>query len=169
MATINGIMSVHINDQYGITGTVPTVISVDDTKTIAQLMTDVVDYENAVLAITDGNVVKSTVSLEHPAAGSDPAAAVGDIEKGALYNFNNATDIYATGILVPDLAASTLTGAGLIDLSNVNVAAFVTFMTTAHTAITLVTKGIRALTSLRDALIAFRKHRKPLSRKTKET
>jgi hypothetical protein len=56
----------------------------------------------------------------------------------------------------------------LVDLTNTNVTDFITFLTTAHTVITVVTKGVRALSALKDALISFRKHRKPLSRKTKE-
>jgi hypothetical protein len=168
MAAVNAVMSAHIVDRYGIPGQSAAFISIDDTKTVAQLATDVGSYVNEIQNLTDGAVVKGSVLIELPGSGTLPSAAIGDIEKGGLFNFNNATDSYAQGQLVPDISHLVLNGAGLIDLTNVNVTNFITFMTTAHTAITIVTKGVRALTALRDALISFRKHRKPLTRKTLE-
>lgn len=167
MATILGVMSARVQDQYGISATAPVNVSVDDTKTVAQLMTDVATYGTDLAALTQGIVSEATVKLIHT-TGADPATASGDVEKGALFNFNNGSDPYAYGVTIPDVNLSILNAQGLVDLTNSSVTAFITFMTTAHTAITVVTKGVRALTSLRDALIAFRKHRKPLERKTKE-
>jgi len=167
MANVQGIVSVRVVDAYGIPGTTDYFITVDDTKTIAQLDTDVVDLLDAQLALTQANEVEVIVSLvAHENA--DPGPGTGDIEKGALINFNNGTDRYAQGYWIPDVAPAVLNSNGLVDLTNTDVTAFITFLTTAHTVITVVTKGVRALTSLKDALISFRKHRKPLSRKTKE-
>ena len=168
MANVNGFLSGHIVDQYGIAGESGVVITMADTVTLAQLRTDAATFATDLQNVTQGAVTNVTVKLDFAGSGEDPATATGDIEKGGLFNFNNATDSYATGVLVPDLSPSVLTGAGLIDLSNASVTTWITWLTTAHTAITVVTKGIRALTALRDALITFRKHRKPLTRKTKE-
>jgi hypothetical protein len=167
MTTRQGIISAHIQDSYGIVGTAPVFVTIDDTKTIAQLMTDALAYSAEVQGLSQGTLIKTTVQIVDEVIG--PSAGSGDIEKGGLFNFTNATDPYVQGYLIPDIAPSVLNSQGLIDLSNVNVTSFVTFMTAAHTVIQVVTKGVRALNALKDALIAFRKHRKPLSRKTKET
>ena len=167
MALVNAVLSAEYQDSYGIASTTNASATVDDTKTVAQMITDVIDWENTVSGLTQASEIKSTIRLTAH-QNSDPTPGTGDIEKGSLFNFNNASDGYAQGYWIPDVNPSILTSTGLIDLTNTNVTDFITFMTTAHTAITIVTKGVRALTALRDALISFRKHRKPLERKTKE-
>jgi hypothetical protein len=167
MASKTGRISVHIQDAYGITGTAPIFVTIDDTKTVAQLVTDCLEYEGLVQGLSQGTVTKTLVEIDaHIVA--DPDLGDGDIEKGGLFNFSNATDAYLQGYLIPDISPAVLNANGLIDLTVAAVTDFVTFMTTAQTVITVVTKGVRALNALVDALIAFRKHRKPLSRKTKE-
>lgn len=165
MTSLNGGVSIEVVDTYGISATTYYSIIADDTKTIAQLMTDVASLGTAQQNLSQGATTRVRVNLEAPGFGGTPA---GDIEKGALFNFSNASDAYATGYLVPDVNPAVLDANGLVDLTNTDVTAFIAFLTTAHTVITIVTKGVRALTSLKDALIAFRKHRKPLSRRTKE-
>lgn len=167
MAEIQGLVSCVVRDQYGIDSSVPLFVQIDDSKTIAQLNTDALAFRNDLNAITQGSVYKTTVTIFTDEIA--PTDGAGDIEKGGLFNFNNGTDPYATGVWVPDINPSVLNSSGLIDLTNSDVVTFVTWLTTAHTVIQAVTKGVRALTSLRDALISFRKHRKPLERKTKET
>lgn len=165
MTSLNGGVSIEVVDTYGISATTYYSIIADDTKTVAQLMTDVASLGTAQQNLSQGATTRVRVNLEAPGFGGTPA---GDIEKGALFNFSNASDAYATGYLVPDVNPAVLDANGLVDLTNTDVTAFIAFLTTAHTVITIVTKGVRALTSLKDALIAFRKHRKPLSRRTKE-
>lgn len=167
MANYTGVLSTHIQDAYGITGTAPAFVQIPDTATLAQIVTDALAYEGEVQGLSQGTVVKTVLELNIHVV-SEPSLGTGDIEKGALFNFQNGSDPYLQGYLIPDVAPSILNAQGLVDLTNSNVTSFITWMTTAHTAITVVTKGVRALTALRDALIAFRKHRKPLSRKTKE-
>jgi hypothetical protein len=167
VATITGQITTHIQDAYGITGTAPVFVTIDDSKTIAQLVTDALAFEGEVQGLSQGTVTKTLVTINAHIV-SDPSLGTGDIEKGGLFNFENASDPYLQGYLIPDLAPTVLNSSGLIDLTNVNVSSFVTWMTAAHTVVQVVTKGVRALTALKDALIAFRKHRKPLARKTKE-
>jgi hypothetical protein len=166
MATLQGLMTAHIVDAYGIDATTTAFVEIDDTKTVAQLQTDVHDWAIATSGLSQGNLGGYGVDVFTAVAPGGPA--VGDVEKGGLFNFDNATDPYAEGYWIPDIAPAILNANGLIDLTNVGVTDWITFMTTAHTVITVVTKGVRALTALRDALISFRKRRKPLSRKTKE-
>lgn len=166
MALKNGIMSCRIQDAYGISTTTEAQITVDDSKTVAQTNTEVGAWALLVQEMSQGAVTDYWFKITDVPV-SIPTAA-GDIEKGALFNFSNATDGYATGWQLPDVSPDILNAAGLVDLTNTTVQDFITFMTTAHTAITVVTKGVRALNGLIDALINFRKHRKPLTRKTKE-
>jgi len=166
MATLNGLLSAQITDTYGITATTDAFITIDDTKTIAQLNADALSWANTIQSLSQGNLTQYSAKIIVEETPGGPAS--GDVEKGGLFNFNNATDPYAQGYWIPDISPSVLDANGLIDLANVDVAAFITFLTTAHTVITVVTKGVRALTALKDALISFRKKRKPLSRKTKE-
>lgn len=167
MASRNGLFTVGIVDSLGIVGTAPAQVSIDDSKTLSDIITDLSLYSNKVAALTQGVVMYSKVSVKLE-TGNDPSTAVGDIEKTAVFNFANTTDPYAQAQIIPDVNPAVLSADGKINLSNSDVTAFITFMTTVHTAITVVTKGVRALSALIDALISFRKHRKPLSRKTKE-
>jgi len=167
MAEVPCIASYEFVDAYGITGTTLLNIEVDNTKTLSQIDTDLALIAADLAPLSQGVLTKVTFRQVIGDLG-DPSTAVGDIEKGALFNFSNATDEYATGILIPDVNPAILDSSGKIDLTNADVTTFITAMTTAATAITVVTKGVRALAGLIDALITFRKHRKPLTRKTKE-
>lgn len=167
MATQQGLVSVRFIDAYGITGSTDFFITIDDTKTIAQLLTDVGDLAAATEALSQANEYRTQVTIIQDPS-TTPVPGVGDIEKGGLFNFSNTADDYKTGYLVPDINPAVLNANGLIDLGNTSVTDWITYLTTAHTVITVVTKGVRALSGLVDALISFRKHRKPLARKTKE-
>jgi len=167
MAELQGLVAVRFIDQYGITGSTDFFVTIDDTKTVAQLMTDVAALAGATEALSQANEYRTQVTvIADP--GTTPVPGVGDIEKGGLFNFSNVTDDYKQGYLIPDINPAILNANGLVDLSNTDVTAWIAYLTTAHTVITVVTKGVRALSGLVDALIAFRKHRKPLARKTKE-
>jgi len=163
-----GVLSAKILDGYGIPGTTPTFLDITDTETVAQLATLASDFVDALDPLTQGAITEVTLTLRLPGSGAAPDSGEGDIEKGALFNFANAITPYVLGVLVPDLDPAILTALGLIDLSNTDVQAFLSFLTTTHGAAVFVNKGLEALTGLADALITFRKHRKPLTRKTKE-
>jgi len=167
MATQQGVVSIEYLDQYGIPGTVDYFVTIDDTQTVGALISDVNTLGSDTNALTQAFHKSTKVNVTCFDNSATPSG-VGDIEKGALLNFNNASDPYAQGYWIPDVNPAILNSNGLVDLTNGSVTAFITFLTTAHAVITVVTKGVRALTALRDALISFRKHRKPLARKTKE-
>lgn len=169
MAVHQASASAIVLDGYGIPGESMVTITVDDTTTIAQLATWADNYAGVV---GDGNMTQGKVKEVQVrlifASGEDTTTPVGDIEKTGVFNFTNATDSFLQGVIVPDLNPAVLNASGLIDLTNTTVTDYISFLTTVTTGITVVTKGLRALTGLADALISFRKHRKPLSRKTKE-
>lgn len=166
MGMVDGLLCITWLDGYRIPGSWSTNIQVDDTKTVAQLIADAGTGGGLTDALSQGHMIRTEVRLFQAIENDTPGA--GDIEKGGLFNFNDAASPYADGNFIPDINPAILTAGGLIDLTNATVTDWITWMTTAHTAITVLTKGLRALTSLRDALISFRKHRKPLARKTKE-
>ena len=166
MATQQAVMSAQVTDTYGITATTDAFITIDDSKTVAQVIAEVGGWALLVQELSQGSVKEYSFRVIAPTV--SPSTAAGDVEKGGLFNFLNASDPYAQGYWIPDIAPAVLNSQGLIDLTNTDVNAFIAFMTTAHTAITVVTKGVRALTALKDALISFRKHRKPLERRTTE-
>lgn len=170
MAVHQGSASAIVQDAYGITGQSQYTITVDDTTTVAQLATWASGLAGV---IGDGNMTQGRVNRVEVrlvfAEGEDTTTPAGDIEKGGLFNFKNATDTFAQGELIPDINPAVLNANGLIDLTNTTVTDYITFITTVTTGITVVSKGLRALSGLIDALISFRKHRKPLTRKTKES
>lgn len=167
MALLPAIFSATVVDSYGIPGQILVNVEVDDTKTLAQLSTELASWASDMAPLTQGIITKVTFKLVNE-TGVDPSTATGDIEKSGVFNFSNATDAYAYPVLIPDVNPAILNAAGTIDLTNTDVTTFISLLTTAGTVITAVTKGVRTLTGLIDALVAFRKHRKPLSRKTKE-
>lgn len=166
MALLPATASFTIVDDYGISGQAFMNVKYDDTKTLAQLNTQLASDASTVAALSQGIIthVSFTITQE---TGVDPTSAVGDIEKGAIFNYDNTVDPYAYGILIPDVSPSILNADGLVDLANADVTAFESMITTAGTVLTYTDEGTNDLTGLRDTLITFRKHRKPLTRKTK--
>ena len=167
MATQQGLVSIEYLDAYGIPGTVDFFITIDDTQTVAALITDVNNLGSDTNALTQAYHKSTKVSVFAFTNSATPDG-VGDIEKNAVFNFSNVEDHYAQGYAIPDVNPAILNANGLVDLTNGSVTTWIAYLTTAHTVITVVTKGVRALSGLIDALISFRKHRKPLARKTKE-
>src|SRR6266566_1074437 len=153
MANYEGTLSAQILDNYGIPGQEMIMIEIPDTATLAQIATDVASFVALSDPLTAGYIPKAELRLTFPGDGLTGVQGPGDIEKGGLFNFSNATDAYLQGVLVPDLSPGVLDANGLISLTNTDVAAWITWMTTAHTAITVIAKGVRALTALKDALI----------------
>lgn len=167
MAQVNGLVTLFMRDAIGVEATLPFMVTIDDTKTLAALEAQVGTLVTDTESLTQALIYKSEVRVFLP--GGAGVAPLGDIEKGGLFNFNNASDPYATGLFIPDIAPAILNSSGLIDLTNTDVTNWISAITTAGTVFTVVAKGVRALTSLKDALISFRKKRKPVERKTKET
>jgi hypothetical protein len=169
MATQFGQVSVQLLDALGVTVSMPLYIDVDDTKTIAQLITDATAAGTQVDSVSDSQVTKITVSLNAPLAGGLKTTpnATAENERTGLLNFRQTGSPYKFGVDIPAIAEATLVN-GKIDLSNAQIAAFITFLTTAHTVFTYVSTAIKALISLVDALLTFRKHRKAESRRSFE-
>jgi len=85
------------------------------------------------------------------------------IEQTALFNFTNATSKYKYGVDVPGLADDKIV-AGKIDLSDTDIANFITELVTSFTGGVFTNTSQYVLAALADAAITFRKRRKQLSR-----
>lgn len=120
-------------------------------------------------AVIDAQIIGGRVNIEFPADGgwkSSPGADSFDERTGVL-NFNNATTKYKYGIKVPSWANSKLSS-GKINLSDTEVSALITLLTTAFTHGEFANPGLYAFTALADAFLAARKYRKQLDKSTYE-
>lgn len=166
MTTRNGVMSVHFQDAYGVEGTSTVNILIDGTKTVDALVADLLTLSGVFVSLSQGLELKETLSLSFGTVGE--GVPVGDIEKGTAWNFGDAASRYATGVFIPDVEPAILDANGLVDLTNVAVGDFIAYMTTPFTVVTVCSKDQRPLTTFKDVMVAFRKHRKALERRTKE-
>jgi len=167
MADVLATVSYTWVDKYGIPASTLFNIKVADSKTLAQIQTQIAADLTVTNALSQGVPISSTFSLR-VLTEIDPSTAVGDVEKTALFNFDNGTDAYAYGVDIPDVNPSILDVNGLVDFTNADVTAFIDQLTSAGTAYSYTEEAGNPLTAARDALISFRKHRKQLSRKTKK-
>lgn len=167
MADFLATVSYTFVDAYGIPAAVLFNIKVADSKTLSQIQTEIAADLATVTALSQGIPISSSFTLR-VLTDIDPSTAVGDVEKTALFNFDNGTDSYAYGVDIPDVNPTILDVNGLVNFANSDVVAFTDMLTSAGTAYSYTEEAGNPLTAARDALISFRKHRKQLARKTKK-
>jgi len=169
MATYEGLLSASLHDAIGVPSTTNLYLKIPDTVTVANLATFVQDYSAVLDPITGAQIDRMDIKINLPFSGAKSAPVAGsEVEKTGLFNFEQAGSFYKFGIDIPAIAASVLTSGGLIDLTNTDIQAWITFLGTVTAGITVVSKFLNALVALLDALISFRKHRKQESRRTIE-
>lgn len=169
MATYEGLLSAELHDVIGTPSSTNLYLKVPDTVTVANLATFVQDYSAVLDPITGAQIDRMSIKITLPFSGAKSAPIAGsEVEKTGLFNFEQTGSFYKFGIDIPAIAASVLTTGGLIDLTNTNVQAWITFLGTVTAGITVVSKFLNTLVALLDALISFRKHRKQESRRTIE-
>lgn len=144
------------------------VLLVPDTVTLATLQTIVNSFTTVFDAVTDGMINKITAKADMNIVGAKSAPTTGGstIEETALFNYSQAGVSWKYGIDVPAIAEAVIT-AGKIDLG-APVSTFYDWFTTAHSGATPVSKYQLALDTLLDVVIAFRKHRRQVSRTSTE-
>lgn len=167
MATRHGGLSFKMVDALGVSTSMFVPMRVDDTKTVAQMLTDVDLIGQQIDPITDSQITHQTASvvLGGPTAGKSSPASTAENERTGLFNLSQSTGPYKFGIDVPGIADSKLSG-GKINLSDADILAFITALTVAGTALTPESTSLYTLVALLDALITFRKHRKAESRRS---
>lgn len=170
MATYLALLSAELHDATGVPASALQYIEVPDTATVAQLQSLVQAYSAVLDPLTDAQIDRINVKLDLPFSGAKSSPVAGSIvERTGLFNFEQASSVYKYGVDVPAISSSVLMSDGRIDLSNSIVTNWVSFLETAHTAITFVSKFANAIVRLIDVLVSFRKHRKQESRRTLET
>jgi hypothetical protein len=163
-------LSYTLLDELGTKASSAFPLMIDPAMTVAQLVTATTAFADLLDAITGGAIISGSSSLLFGTLGAkDGTPAAGSrVEQTGVFNFNNAVTAYRFGEIAPSLADSKISG-GTINLVDSDVSAFVTAMTAAITGGGVHTNTARqTLTSLRDAFLSFRKHRKQLTRSSLE-
>lgn len=169
MASVYGIESFTIVDRYGTKKPTQLPVSIADSQTLAQLVTDWGATGTVLDGVTDGQIVGGHILIPRQPLGgwgSSPGAS-SFVERNGNFNFNDNTTKYKFPISVPSFDQA-LEAAGKIDLTNAAVAAFVSLITGGFTGGTFVNTGYHVLTALADAFLSTRKSRKQLDRSTYE-
>lgn len=156
-----------LRDELGILATFPFFLKGADTSTLANIATAMQDVATLLDTITGAVIEKANITF-HPevTVGSTPTAGA-RVEQTALFNWSNTITPYLFGLDVPGFLSSKIVN-GKIDLTDVDVEAFTDIWEAAIGAFTAVTAGYDPLLALVDAALTFRKHRKQLTRSTKE-
>jgi hypothetical protein len=169
MATIFGHVSLQLLDALGVTVSAPFYTNIDDTKTIAQLMTQAGNLASAVDPVTDSQITQISVQIigTIPGGLKTSPAATAENERTGLLNFSQTGSPYKYGVDIPAIADSKIVN-GKIDLTDGDITFLITLLTSAGTVFSYVSTAIKTLVRLIDALLSFRKHRKAESRRSFE-
>lgn len=171
MANIPLHFSATIVDGLGTKASAVAYLSPADTTTLAELITDMGTWASALDLTTDGVITANRIEVT-PALTS----GLGTISsKGALYtasrveqtgviNFSNATTAHKSGFAIPALKAAAIS-AGKLLLTETDVAALITLLSGG----TYTNEATQVLVGVIDAILAFRKRRKQLSRTSFES
>lgn len=167
MATIYGKLSYTTRDILGVAASHDEYVSIDDTKTIANMASFLNAYLDVVDPIQAGHIESANIAI-YPSIGSRTAALSSSrVEQTGLYNFSQTGSPYKYGVDIPALSNTVLVS-GHIDLTDAAVTAFIAFMEAAHTGFQIVSKYRIVLVALLDAAITFRKKRRALARVSTE-
>jgi hypothetical protein len=163
-------LSYTLLDELGTKASSAFPLMIDPAMTVAQLVTATTGFADLLDAIVGGAIVNASASLLFGDQGAkDGTPASGSrVEQTGVFNFNNAVTAYRFGLIAPSLADSVISG-GTVNLADSDVIAFVAACHASITGGGVPTNTARqTLTSLRDAFISFRKHRKQLTRSSFE-
>lgn len=169
MANLLGHTSVTIADSLGVSASVPFYLQFPDSSTLAQVNTAIQAILTDLDDVTDGQILRATIEIDAILPGglkSGPVAG-SEVERGGLFNWYQTGIKYKFGVLVPALAASVIVD-GKINLGDTAVTTFLALITAIGGDAEWVSTAGRLLTTLADALIVFRKHRKAESRRSFE-
>jgi hypothetical protein len=138
------------------------VVAVTDLFAIADLVNSAVD------GVIDGAIIRSSVSLPHMTVGVKPTPLAGSrVEETGLFNLLVPVTRKSWAVAVPSISQSVLAG-GRIDLGNGFVTELITQITYHDATRENVSVNLQQVTSLVDALLAFRRRRRQLGRSSLE-
>jgi len=167
--TVPAQFSFTVEDEFGTKGVCLINSLIDPAATITDLDGVFANILGLLDSITGGKITQGHYRVLPVISGvkTDPVAG-SRIEQSAVFNFSASGTGYKQGVLVPSIANTVIT-AGKVDLTNADVIAFFTALTTAVVGVLEWTSANRqALLALLDALLSFRKHRKQLARSSFE-
>lgn len=159
MATQFGQVQWTIIDDVGVRVAVEQNVSIDDTKTVADVYTDIGALQAVLSALTNGGFVRQHLTLVIPNFGgvSSTPTPDADGEEGAMWDFTNAVTPYSYGFRVPAYKSAILSG-GKVNPSNTDVSNFEAAWTTAATNGTQpVNREYRNLAAVRETFLSNRK------------
>jgi len=165
------ILSYTFQDTNGVKASAPYYINYDGATTNADdLITEWGVLGNLLDNCSGGQIIGGRISIPlAPITGMKTAPVAGtDVSDVAVLNFRNDTTRYLFGELIPNLAAALITG-GRINLSNTDLAALITHITSGFTGGNYANTAGQGLVSLNDAFQGDRKHRAQLMARSKAT
>jgi hypothetical protein len=168
MGLVQGLLSIKYTDPIHVPASTPAYIQVDDTNTVADIMTKAQADLLLWKALTDDGIVGFSLDLQADVSAVSTPAADANSEQGLLTNFNQVNSQYASPYWIAGLK-DTLIVNGHIDLAAGAIVNWVGMMTTLGGVYEYVSKYHNHLTALRDAAEAFRKLRRRAEKVTKST
>jgi hypothetical protein len=173
MATQTGQYSFTIIDELGVKASMPVPISIDDSKTVAQLIAASISYGDVVDAATGGvlDELRIVIFTDPTTHGWKTEAVEGSrVEQTGLFNFKPSGVSHRYGIDLPAIL-DTLVSTGKILLGTGAAQDFIDLILAGVSAdgVASTNPARQALTAFTDALITFRKHRRALDRRSFET
>ena len=163
------LISITQKDYLGTKASLDTFVNIDDTGTVAQIATAVAAYTALVGAVVGPQGLDVQVKIHLPPSGLPVTPVAGaENEKSALFTFTQAASRYLSAYDVPGILESKISG-GKIILSDSDIAALLSWQTSAHTPLHPVSKYGNILQLFNTAALTFRKHRRSLNRTSLET
>lgn len=169
MATYLALISISQRDYLGTKASLDTYVNIVDTGTVAQVATQVAAYVALVGAIVGPEGLDVQVKIHLPTTGLPSSPVAGsENEKTALFDFTQDNSRYLSSVDVPGILESKIVN-GKIDLTDADISAFLTWFTSSHTPLSVVSKYGNVLQLFQTAALTFRKHRRSLNRTSTET
>ena len=160
--------SLTFRDGLGTEKATQAYLTLDDTRTLADLATAYQDWVTGIATISDARALRGQIKVQpfftFPAT---PNLASSRVEQTGVLGFSEAGTDRKWSMEVPAVADTALNG-DRIDLGNTDVTALIAIMTSYIGATFVSSHGI-ALTGLADAFVSFHKARKQLQRSSFET
>lgn len=156
----------NVEDSEGVRAPVTLYGTYDDTKTVAQMVSDLGTMKALVAATTDGTVVGSEATFVGSGAAAPTNFADSDVSQVALFNFPNSAQ-RSWGVMIPAFKDAGIS-AGHINLSDSDVSAFLTAIQPPGGDYTPTDRNWLATGALKDAFLSTRKHRRALKRASYE-
>lgn len=165
------VVSATVVDSWGTEASAPAYALADDTKTLAQVVTEAQAYFVALDGVTDGFIRRTRITIEPLLPDGIKTAAIGTgakVEQTGLLNFSASGTTKRYGLAIPAVSDGVLT-ADRLTLGTGAIDTLTTLLLAVGTALEWANDHSQQILALVDALVSFRKKRKQLQRSSIET